>query len=117
MIPLSEFRQIALSLPGTAEAPHHDILSFTVHKKIFATLNPAEKRCTLKFDADYQEIFTTLGKGRIYRVPNAWGKHGWTTVELQDLNYELLSDAILIAWRCTAPKKFKKLYPDRYLDD
>ena len=33
-------RRLALSLPETAEAPHHDMTSFRVAGKIFATMPP-----------------------------------------------------------------------------
>ena len=108
---------LALSFPDTDEHPHFDLISFRVSKKIFATLNMPLKRCTLKFDAEYQDIFTALGKGKIYAVPNAWGKLGWTTLELSDVNKEFLRDALLIAWRITAPKKYQKLYASWYQDD
>ena len=76
-----------------------------------------EKRATLKFNAEYQDLFTSVGKGKIYKVANAWGKYGWTTIELTDIKKEFLQDALLIAWRLTAPKKFEKNYPDWYKDE
>lgn len=113
----SFFTQIALSFPDTDEVPHFEIPSYRVHKKIFATLNMAQRRCTLKFNVEYQDLFTSIGKEKIYPVPNAWGKMGWTHLELKGINKELLKDALQIAWRCTAPKKYEKLYPEMYRDE
>lgn len=117
MLTYQSIRTIALSFPETDEHPHFELISFRVNKKIFATLNMPMRRCTLKFDHEYQDIFSALGKGKIYPVPNAWGKTGWTTIELKDVKKEFFKDALLIAWRLTAPKKFKKMYPEWYKDE
>jgi len=117
VITSKSIKSYALSLPETDEQPHFDLISCSVNKKIFITINMPQKRCTLKFDKEFQDIFSSIGKGKIYPVPNAWGRLGWTTVELKDINPELLKDAILIAWRCVAPKAFKKKYPDFYRDE
>ncbi len=117
MITQKAFAAIALSFPDTDEAPHFHLTSFRVNKKIFATLNSPQKRCTLKFNKEYQDIFVSLGKGKINAVPNAWGRLGWTNIDLKDMDKIILKDALLIAWRCTAPKKYEKIYGDWYVDE
>ena len=39
-VSVATVRRLALSLPETAEAPHHDMTSFRVAGKIFATMPP-----------------------------------------------------------------------------
>ena len=110
-------RQLALELPETAEERHHAIVSFRVKKKIFATLNAPEMRATLRFSAEMQDIFTRVGQGGIYPVPNAWGKFGWTNVDLARVQEELFRDALRIAWRETAPAGFRKIYGAFFEDE
>lgn len=117
MLSATFIKSIALSFPETDQHPHFDLVSYRVNKKIFVTVNAPQKRCTLKFDKEYQDLFTSVGRGAIYPVPNAWGRLGWTTAELEKLNPEILKDALLIAWRCVAPKAFKKKYPQMYIDE
>lgn len=117
MISLKIFAAIALSFPDTDQALHFEIISFRVNKKIFATLNIPQKRGTLKFNKEYQDIFVSIGKGKINAVPNAWGRLGWTNIDLKDIDKTILKDAMLIAWRCTAPKKYEKQYADWYVDE
>ncbi|MEO5581779.1 MAG: MmcQ/YjbR family DNA-binding protein [Saprospiraceae bacterium] len=117
MVTQKAFHDTALSFPETDKQLHADLIFFRVNKKFFATLNMPKKRCTLKFNAEFQDIFTAMGKGKIHAVPNAWGRLGWTTVELQSIDKEFIKDALLIAWRCTAPKKYQKLFPDWYKDE
>lgn len=116
MIDPETIRQLALSLPETDEAPHHEITSFRVKKKIFASLNIPKARATLHFTLENQDIFSSFSQGSIFPVPNKWGKFGWTTVELSTVHPELLKDAILVAWRDTAPPSFLKKYPESYVD-
>ena len=78
MISTDHFRQYARSLPKTDEAPHFEATAFRVKKKIFATLNAAQGRATLKFLLEMQDIFSSISKGTIFPIPNKWGQHGWT---------------------------------------
>ena len=45
-------RRLALSLPETTEAPHHDMTSFRVGGKIFATMPPQGDRVHIFVDVD-----------------------------------------------------------------
>lgn len=117
MITADTVRLLALALPETGEEPHHAITSFRVKKKIFATLNPPENRATLRFSAEMQDIFTRISQGAIFPVPNAWGKFGWTTVDLGRVAPELFEDALRIAWREAAPAVFRKKYTEWFEDE
>jgi hypothetical protein len=112
MISLEHIRQFALSLPETDEAPHFDTIAFRVKKKIFATVNLPEKRATLRFSLEDQDVFTALAQGAIYPVPNKWGNHGWTHLDLEKANWELCQDALQTAWSTTAPKVLRAKYPN-----
>lgn len=112
MITEDQFRQYALSLPETMEGPHFANRSFTVKKKIFATLNVPEKRATLRFSPELQDVFCALSNGAIYPVPNKWGKHGWTHLNLETAPWELCEDALQNAWWEVAPQKLRALFPE-----
>ncbi len=112
MIDIKTFRAFVLSLPETEEAPHHEITSFLLKKKIFATLNASQQRATLRFSPELQDIFTTISKGSIYPVPNKWGKFGWTHLNLETAEWELCQDALQNAWWEVANKTLKARYPD-----
>lgn len=110
-------RERALSFPATAEAPHHKTLAFKVKGKIFVTLNLPERRATLHFSLENQDLFSAVSQGSIHPVPNKWGKYGWTTVHLDTVHPELLHDALLVAWRDTAPEAFQQQYPHWFEDE
>lgn len=108
MISDSTFRKTALSLEGTSEEPHFDIVSFRVKKKIFATLNSKEKRATIRLSATDQDLFCVYDKNVMYPVPNKWGKHGWTHINLKTIPKEMFVDAIRAAHFEVASSKSKR---------
>jgi hypothetical protein len=112
MIDIETFRQFALSLPGTDQAKHFEVVSFRVKKKIFATLNAPEQRATLRFSLEDQDVFSAISQGAVYPVPNKWGKYGWTHVNLQTAAWDLCRDAIQCAWCTVAPPKLLAQHPE-----
>ncbi len=109
-------RDWALSFPETTEFPHFGIVSFKVKGKVFATLNAAHQRATLKFSRELQDIFIRCTQGAMAPVPNKWGASGWTHVFLEIAVEELVMDALLLAWRETAPITFAKKYPELFTE-
>lgn len=105
-------RQFCLSFEETDEAPHMEVTSFRVKKKIFVTLNEKENRACVKFSPEDQDVFCRFDATVIYRVPNAWGKYGWTLVNLKKVKKEMLQDAITCAYISVAPKKLAAKYLD-----
>lgn len=112
MISIDNFREFVLSLPEADEAPHFENVAFRVKKKIFATLNATQNRATLKFSPELQDIFSAISKGAIYPVPNKWGNHGWTHLNLETAEWELCQDALRNAWWEVAPKALRTKYPE-----
>lgn len=95
-----EFRNLALSFPGTEEAPHFDRAAFKVIKKrIFATLHEPDGTANVKFSEIDQAVFCSFDKNAVYPVPNKWGQQGWTTFELAQLPTELVFDALETAYK------------------
>jgi predicted DNA-binding protein (MmcQ/YjbR family) len=105
MISADLFRAIAMQFPQVAEAPHFENTSFQIKKKIFATLNQKENRATIKLTESDQYAFSAFDKSVIYPVPNKWGKHGWTHINLLKINEEILQDALLTSYCTVAPPK------------
>lgn len=105
MISGNAFRNLALSFPGATEQPHFEITSFRVGKKIFATLNAEHYRATLLLPLLQQDAIVSLNPEAFSPVPNKWGTHGWTHVDLKKVKKGLLTDALEVAYSAVAPKK------------
>ena len=93
----NDLRRIALSLEGTAEAPHFDRAAFKV-ARTYVTLAADGLTANFKFTPDEQEFKCMMAPGAFAAVPNAWGKQGWTTATLAALTTEELAQALEIAW-------------------
>ncbi|WP_404947021.1 MmcQ/YjbR family DNA-binding protein [Rhizobium terrae] len=97
-------RSLALSLPGTAEAPHFDRAAFRV-KRNYATLSGDGLTANFKFTPDEQQFKCLMLPTAFSPVPNAWGRQGWTTAVLAELDEADLRDALETAWRHALPKR------------
>ncbi|MBA4053915.1 MAG: hypothetical protein C0490_04310 [Marivirga sp.] len=109
MMSINEFRNLALSFPGTVENPHFDRASFkVVNKRIFATLHEPTAIVNVKVSPADQPVFCSFDKTSVYPVPNKWGLQGWTTFELNKVTYELMQDALDTAYQEVFKSKKKK---------
>jgi predicted DNA-binding protein (MmcQ/YjbR family) len=104
-----EFRKLALSFPGTDEAPHFARAAFkVVGKRIFATMHEESKTANLKLSPVDQSVFSSYNKEVVYPVPNKWGLQGWTTFELKKIPKGLMLDALETAYKEVSKPKSKK---------
>ncbi|MBS1773153.1 MAG: MmcQ/YjbR family DNA-binding protein [Bacteroidetes bacterium] len=110
MVSIKTTRELALAFDEVSEAPHFELTSFRVGKKIFATMNEKEKRITVRLSPIDQDVFCSFDKEVIHAVPNAWGKHGWTNVHLPKIRKEMLKDVLTVAYCTVAPKKLADKY-------
>ena len=99
----STVRRIALELPESAEAPHHDMTSFRVSGKIFATMPP---------EGGLVHVFLPEGEVASYcaEFPSAveelwWGKKlSGCRVVLRRADSALVRELLAESWRRKAPK-------------
>jgi hypothetical protein len=98
----ADFRRIALSLEGTNEAPHFDRAAFKV-ARIYATLAADGVTANVKLAPDEQKLKCLVAPEVFTPVPNAWGRHGWTTVCLANARIPDLRSALEMAWRHALP--------------
>ncbi|MBL7921442.1 MAG: MmcQ/YjbR family DNA-binding protein [Bacteroidia bacterium] len=110
MVSIESFKKLALSFDEVQELPHFEKTSFRVNKKIFATLDISKKRACLKFTEIEQSVFGAFDKTIIYPAPGAWGKKGFTYVELKKVRTDMLKDAIVVSYCNVAPKKLAEKY-------
>jgi hypothetical protein len=93
----NDVRKLALALEGTTEHPHFDRAAFKV-KRIYATLAADGKSLNLKLTPDEQEFRVMMAPAAFSQIPNAWGKQGWTSVDLQEIDRAELASALAMAW-------------------
>jgi hypothetical protein len=99
------FRRLALSLPEASEGSHMGHPDFRVRNKIFASLGgPDTNWGTVKLTPDQQEVLLAAEPAMFKPAAGAWGRRGWTRVNLAAADAATLRSALDMAWRNTAPK-------------
>ncbi len=97
-------RRLALSLPETAEAPHHDMTSFRVAGKIFATMPPEGGRVHVFVGVDEVDAYTAEYPAAVDGL--LWGtKRRGCRVLLAQATAPLVRELLTESWRGKAPKK------------
>ena len=105
MVDVEAFRTLALSHTDATEEPHFAKVSFRIQKKIFATLDLERKTAVLKLTEELQANYAAQHESIIYPVKGAWGKQGWTTVELNHVSEPLLTQVLADAYTTVCNKK------------
>lgn len=104
MVTASSFRKLARSLPEVEERSHFGKSDFRVRNKIFAGLSSDGRVANLKLTADVQAQVLALTSSAFRPCEGAWGRSGWTYVELALADLEQLAPLVELAWQVTAPK-------------
>lgn len=105
MATAKQFREIALALPSTEEKSHFAQPDFRVRGKIFCGLSTDETRGTLKLTPELQTVVAE--DSAFTPAAGAWGRSGWTYVELARVSAGALRDLITESWRLVAPKSLQ----------
>ncbi len=101
----ARFRKLALAMPEAVEGEHMDHPDFRVGGKIFASLGPGEEWGMVKLTPPQQEEMLRRADGALRPASGAWGARGATIADLASADAALVGEAIVMAWRNTAPKR------------
>src|SRR5262245_44256821 len=104
-----DFRSLALSLPEASESAHMGHPDFRVRGKIFATLGaPDEGWGMVKLTPAQQALFVRAEPGAFKPANGAWGRRGCTYVRLAAADEGSVRQAVIAAWRNTAPQRLAR---------
>ena len=110
MVTIEQARKMALALPETEEKSHFHLAGFWIRNKIFATIHTDKNYVMVKLSSIDQSVFCSYNKEVIFPVPGGWGKHGATFINLKKVRKSMFHDALITAWKCTAPAKIVEKY-------
>jgi hypothetical protein len=101
---LADARRIALALPESVEAPHHDFTSFRVGGRIFATAPPGGEALHVFVEADQRDRALALAPETL--EPLRWGgKVVGLRVTLAHARPALVRELLSQAWARRAPRR------------
>jgi hypothetical protein len=108
-----EFRSLALSLPEALESAHMGHPDFRVRGKIFATLGPSDAGWGMvKLTPEQQAVFLRTEPEVFQPAKGAWGRRGCTNVCLESATEPAVRQALVAAWRNTAPQRLARQFED-----
>jgi hypothetical protein len=103
---VEQFRRMALALPEAIESAHMNHPDFRVKGRIFATLAyPNDVSAVVKLTPEQQKHFVSSEPAVFGAVKGGWGRRGATRVHLPDAKIDNVREALVAAWRNTAPKQ------------
>jgi hypothetical protein len=97
-------------MPGAEEKSHFGQPDFRVRNKIFSGVTPDGKRGTLKLSPEVQSMLLDARPGAFSAAAGAWGRGGWTHVDLAAVSVAELRPLVVEAWRSVAPKRLVAAY-------
>ena len=96
-------RKLALALPEATEQPHHDLTSFRVRGKIFATMPPEGGRLHVFLPADEVASYSAEFPTAVEEL--WWGKKlSGCRIVLRHADRALVREMLTESWRRKAPK-------------
>jgi hypothetical protein len=104
-----DIRRLALALPEVVEAPHFEMASFRVAKKIFCTIHVQHPRMMVKLDVEDQRNLAEAHPGVVEPVPGGWGRKGSTFVAYERADLALIESLLRMAYVNVAPARLKRL--------
>ena len=100
----SDVRRLALALPEATEAPHHEMTSFRVAGKIFATMPPTGDRVHIFVGPDEVAASCAEFPGVVEEL--WWGKKlSGCRVMLAEATRPVVRELLAESWRRKAPAK------------
>lgn len=94
-----DFRELVLNLEGTVESSHMSHPDFRANGRIFASLTGDERRGTLGLAPDEQQALIQAHPRTFEPANGAWGRQGWTVVNLQQADVGAVRGAVVLAWQ------------------
>lgn len=112
-ITIGDVRREALALPEVTEQPHHDMTSFRVRGRIFATVPDTEH---LRIMLDEHEIRAAVSENPRSFHEFYWGKRlACLVVDLGDVTAPRIRELLTEAWLGKAPPALaRRLRPESH---
>lgn len=96
-------------MQGVTEGSHMGHPDFrAANGKIFSSLVEDETVATVKLTADQQADFLRDAPTVFEPAAGAWGRGGWTMINLRGADSEMVGEAVTLAWQNVSTQKPSK---------
>ena len=97
MMTLSEAAELVRGLPNVQVKDHFGSDAYYVHR-IFATYWHDTNSVNLRLNPEEQQRFLPIDGEGFTQIDNAWGRMGWTRVDLDFVEPQDFENALKTAW-------------------
>lgn len=95
------FRELVLALRNVVEGAHMGHPDFRAGGRIFAGLTADERQATLRLPPVEQATLMESAPAAFTPAAGAWGRQGWTLMDLRAIDMATARAAVLLAWEHT----------------
>lgn len=108
---LDKLRELTLSLPETAEVIAWEHPTFRVKNKIFASFGSYGGGPSIGCKQTKIDQSVLVEDPRISVAPYV-GKHGWITIQVENMPWPMIEQLVLQSYRLIAPKRLAQALDD-----
>jgi hypothetical protein len=94
-----DFRDLALSMQGATERAHMGHPDFRANGRIFCSLHGSDEWGTVKLTPEEQAELMRAHPRVFAPASGAWGRQGWTNVQLDAADTATVRGAVMLAWQ------------------
>lgn len=95
------FRHIVLGLQGVVEGAHMGHADFRAGGRVFAGLTADERQASLRLPPAEQAAMLAESPAAFAPAAGAWGRQGWTLMDLAAVDAAMARAAVVLAWEHT----------------
>ena len=96
--------ELAQVLPEVSIKDHFGSDGFSANKRMFLTVWNDQKKANLRLSPEEQKRFLSMDGEAFAQIDNAWGRQGWTTVNLEFVDNADFQKALESAWNYSKTK-------------
>jgi hypothetical protein len=100
-VTVDTFRDLVLGLQDVVEGAHMGHADFRAGGRIFAGLTANEEQATLRLPPAEQAALLESAPTVFTPAAGAWGRQGWTLMDLRKVDTATARAAVVIAWEHT----------------
>jgi hypothetical protein len=104
----AKFRELALAMLGASEGEHMNHPDFRIKGRIFATIHPDDRIGALNLPPDEQRELVDRHPETFTPASGAWGRQGWTKVQLASADAAAVRAAITLAYERVGSKPSRR---------
>jgi hypothetical protein len=107
-----DFRELLLGFEGVEERAPMGHPDFRLHGHIFASLMADGARANVRLAPEEQAAFMAESPRTFTAAAGAWGRQGWTTIQLAGAKESVVRGACVLAWQAAGaapPRKPTRL--------